>query len=101
MKLRFITIVLFTVLLQACILYVPNVEQGNILTKDMIDKIQVGQSQTQVRFLLGSPLVQDAFHKNRWDYFYSLKKGRSKDVEKKRLTIIFDNGMVKKVIRKG
>jgi outer membrane protein assembly factor BamE len=67
----------------------------------MIDKIKVGQSQQQVRFLLGTPLVQDAFHGNRWDYFYSLKKGRSKDVDKKRLTIIFDDGVVKKVIRKG
>lgn len=101
MKPRIITIALLASLLQACILYVPNVEQGNILTKDMIDKVKVGQSEQQVRFLLGSPLVQDVFHKDRWDYVYTLKKGRSKKVDQKRLTIIFDNGVVSKIVQKS
>ncbi|MGW8247226.1 MAG: outer membrane protein assembly factor BamE [Acidiferrobacterales bacterium] len=101
MKPRIFTIALLALLLQSCILYVPDVEQGNIITKDMIDKIKIGQSQQQVRFILGSPLVQDAFHQDRWDYVYTLKKGRSKDIDRKRLTIIFDKGVVAKVIRKG
>ena len=101
MKPRIITIALLASLLQACILYVPNVEQGNILTKDMIDKVKVGQSEQQVRFLLGSPLLQDVFHKDRWDYVYTLKKGRSKKVDQKRLTIIFDNGVVSKIVQKS
>jgi len=101
MKSRIIAIILLVSVLQACILYVPDVEQGNIITKDMIDKVKIGQSQQQVRFLLGSPLVQDAFHQDRWDYVYTLKKGRSKDVDRKRLTIIFDKGVVTKVIRKS
>jgi len=88
-------------LVNGCILYVPDVEQGNILTTEMIDKVQVGQSQQQVRFLLGSPLIQDEFHKDRWDYVYTFKKGRSKKVANKRLTIIFNNGVVSKVIREG
>ncbi|MDX5151652.1 MAG: outer membrane protein assembly factor BamE [Acidiferrobacterales bacterium] len=101
MKPRIIAIALLALLLQSCILYVPDVEQGNILTKEMIDKIKIGQSEQQVRFLLGSPLVQDAFHSDRWDYVYTLKKGRSKKVDQKRLTIIFNNGVVAKVVRKG
>jgi len=101
MKPRIIAIALFASLLQACILYVPDVEQGNILTKEMVDKVKVGQSEQQVRFLLGSPLVQDVFHKDRWDYVYTLKKGRSKKVDQQRLTIIFNNGVVTKVIQKS
>ena len=101
MKPRIIAIALLASLLQACILYVPDVEQGNILTKDMIDKVKVGQSEQQVRFLLGSPLVQDVFHQDRWDYVYTMKKGRSKKVDQKRLTIIFDNGVVTKIVQKS
>jgi outer membrane protein assembly factor BamE len=101
MKPRIIAIALLVSLLQGCILYVPNVEQGNILTQDMIDKVKVGQSEQQVRFLLGSPLLQDVFHKDRWDYVYTLKKGRSKKVDQKRLTIIFDNGVVTRVVQKS
>lgn len=101
MKPRIAAIALIALLLNACILYVPNVEQGNILTQDMIDKVKVGQSQQQVRFLLGSPLVQDAFHEDRWDYVYTFKKGRSKKIEQKRLTIIFDKGIVSKVLHES
>jgi len=101
MKPRLFAIILIASLLQACILYVPDVEQGNIITQEMIDKVKIGQSQQQVRFLLGSPLVRDAFHRDRWDYVYTLKKGRSKEFDQKRLTIIFDNGVVAKVIRKS
>jgi len=101
MKPRILLIALLALLLQSCILYVPDVEQGNIITKEMIDKVKIGQSQQQVRFLLGSPLVQDAFHQDRWDYVYTLKKGRSDKVDRKRLTIIFNNGVVAKVIHTG
>ena len=101
MKPRIIAIALLASLLQACILYVPDVEQGNILTKDMVDKVKVGQSEQQVRFVLGSPLVHDAFHKDRWDYVYTLKKGRSKKVDQKRLTIIFNNGVVAQIVQKS
>jgi len=99
MKSRIFSILLLLSSLQACILYVPDVEQGNILSREMVDQIKVGQSRQQVRYILGSPLVQDSFHRDRWDYFYSIKKGRAKEVDKKRLTIIFNKGVVAKIVR--
>lgn len=77
----------------------PDVEQGNIVTEDMVNQIKVGQSEQQVRFILGTPLIKDQFHKERWDYFYSIKKGRSKKIETKQLTIEFKQGRVDKITR--
>jgi outer membrane protein assembly factor BamE len=48
------------------------IQQGNIVTQDMIDKLQPGMSRAQVRFVLGTPLVADTFDQSRWDYLYDL-----------------------------
>ena len=55
--------------------YRIDVEQGNIVTQDMIDQLQPGMSQRQVRFILGTPLVEDSFNADRWDYPYLLRNG--------------------------
>lgn len=99
MKFRLLPVLLILYTLQGCILYVADVEQGNILTEDMVKQVKPGQSEQQVRYILGSPLIEDTFHRNRWDYFYSIKKGGRDRVEKKRLTIIFENGKVAEIIR--
>ena len=91
-------LLLTLLLLHSCILYVPDVEQGNIVSEQMVSQIKVGQSEQQVRFILGTPLIKDQFHKERWDYFYSIKKGRSEKIETKQLTIFFKQGRVEKII---
>lgn len=53
--------------------YKVDVNQGNYLTKDQVERLRVGQTRAQVRTILGSPLVTSAFHANRWDYVYELK----------------------------
>ena len=55
--------------------YKMDIQQGNVVTQEMIDKIQPGMSRSQVRFALGTPLVQDVFHADRWDYVYQFQKG--------------------------
>ena len=52
---------------------------------------------TEVRYLLGAPLVEDPFHTERWDYFYSFRSGETRRVEQKRLTVFFDNGQLTKI----
>ena len=99
MKLHLAPVLLLVFLLQGCILYVPDIEQGNILTEDTVNQIKPGQSEQQVMYILGTPLIRDSLHRNRWDYFYSLKKGRGSGVDKQRLTVIFENGKVAKIIR--
>lgn len=90
---------LLLLFLQSCILYVPDVEQGNIVTEDMVNQLKIGQSEQQVRFILGTPLIKDQFHKDRWDYFYSIKKGRNRHVDTRQLTIYFRQGRVDKIVK--
>jgi outer membrane protein assembly factor BamE len=62
----------------------------------MLDKLKPGMTPSQVRFILGSPLVQDPFHPNRWDYVYRyLKQGQI--IEQRRITVIFENDKLKGV----
>lgn len=65
-----------------------DVQQGNFVTQDMIDKLKPGMSRNQVRFALGTPLIADPFHSDRWDYVYVLEK-RGRVVEKRRIVVVF------------
>ncbi len=52
-----------------------DIQQGNIVTQEMIDKLHPGMSRRQVRYIMGTPILVDLFHQDRWDYFYSMQKG--------------------------
>jgi outer membrane protein assembly factor BamE len=72
------------------VLYKIDVQQGNIVTPDMVDKLKPGMTKSQVRFVLGTPLIVDAFRDNRWDYVY-MRQEKGELVEQERLTIFFEN----------
>lgn len=55
--------------------YKIDVEQGNIITQEMADQLKPGMSRRQVRFILGTPLVEDTFNQDRWDYLYLKRNG--------------------------
>jgi outer membrane protein assembly factor BamE len=79
-------------LLAGCIsIYRMDVAQGNIVTPEMVSQLRAGMTRSQVRFVLGTPLVSDPFHPDRWDYFYSLHKGTDKSPDTRRLTVIFQD----------
>jgi len=69
--------------------YKIDVEQGNIITQEMADQLQPGMSRRQVRFILGTPLVEDTFNQDRWDYPY-VKRNGLKVLSESRLTVMFD-----------
>ncbi len=69
--------------------YRINVDQGNIVTQEMVDQLKPGMSRRQVRFILGTPLVEDTFNQDRWDYVYRLSNG-GEVLEEQRLTVHFD-----------
>jgi len=69
--------------------YRINVEQGNIVTQEMVDQLKPGMSRRQVRYILGTPLVNDTFNQNRWDYTYILRNGRG-IIEQSTLTVFFE-----------
>ena len=80
-------------LLAACNSFNPykiDVQQGNVLTQEMVAQLKPGQTREQVRFILGTPLLADIFHQQRWDYVYSYRKGRSGEVETRQFSVYFD-----------
>ncbi len=80
-------------LLAACNSFNPykiDVQQGNVLTQEMVAQLKPGQTREQVRYILGTPLLTDIFHQQRWDYVYSYRKGRSGEVETRQFSVYFD-----------
>jgi outer membrane protein assembly factor BamE len=67
----------------------PDIEQGNIITPEMVALLEPGMSQRQVRFALGTPMLKDVFHEQRWDYLLSIKR-RNEVIEIKRFSVYFD-----------
>ena len=61
-----------------------------MVTKEMIDQLQVGMARQQVLFLMGEPLIESQFHRNRWDYTYYLNP-RYGDIQMRRVTLYFDD----------
>jgi len=65
------------------------IAQGNLIDQDMIDKLEVGMTESQVKFVMGSPLISDTFSPNRWDYFTSVTQGSETFTEQK-ITLYFE-----------
>ena len=68
-----------------------NIQQGHIITSDMASQLKLGMSKRQVRFVLGNTLLPDTFNDNRWDYFYSVKRGSDDSYTKHLYTVYFEN----------
>ncbi|TXS91263.1 outer membrane protein assembly factor BamE [Parahaliea maris] len=69
--------------------YRIDVEQGNLVEQDMVDQLQPGMSRRQVRFILGTPLVEDPFNPTRWDYPYVIRNG-TKVIREAQMSVYFD-----------
>ncbi|SDT26511.1 outer membrane protein assembly factor BamE [Pseudomonas oryzae] len=69
--------------------YKIDIQQGNVVTQDMIDQLRPGMTQRQVRFIMGNPLITDTFHARRWDYLYSLQPGGG-ERQQERISLMFD-----------
>jgi outer membrane protein assembly factor BamE len=76
--------------------YKMDIQQGNVVTQDMVAKLKPGMTPSQVRFILGTPLVVDAFHKDRWDYVYRLEK-RGTLQEHRRIVVVFKDDKLARI----
>jgi outer membrane protein assembly factor BamE len=76
--------------------YRIDVRQGNLVTQEMAAQLKPGMSRDQVRFVLGTPLLADPFHAERWDYVYRFKPGYG-DAQQRRLTVFFQDGKLARV----
>jgi outer membrane protein assembly factor BamE len=74
--------------------YRANISQGNLIKQEDLDQVEVGMTRNQVRFLLGTPLVDDPFHQALWDYVYFVRIGRNPATFKRWVTIVFEGDIV-------
>lgn len=83
--------------------YKADLNQGNVVTKEMVDKLKPGMTPSQVRYVLGTPLITDTLNPRRWDYLYDFtpgtyaRKAKMEPVNNRRLTVWFDNGVLSKI----
>jgi outer membrane protein assembly factor BamE len=73
-----------------------DIQQGNYVTQDMVAKLKPGMSKSQVRFALGTPLIVDPFHSDRWDYIYVLQKG-GRVAEQRRIVVVFQDDKLARI----
>jgi outer membrane protein assembly factor BamE len=75
--------------------YRPDVQQGNVITSDMVDQLRPGMTRDQVKFMLGTPLLHDGFHPDRWDYLYYLRP-RVGTPQRRNLVIYFKDNRLER-----
>ena len=83
--------------LEACSIHRLDVQQGNLIEAAQLEKLQVGMDKNQARFVLGTPLVEDIFHGNRWDYVYSRRREGETKTEINRVSLHFENEAVARI----
>ena len=75
--------------------YRMDIQQGNVVTQEMVSKLQPGMTRSQVRFVLGTPLLTDIFHNDRWDYVYYLEKDGRRLEERKMVAVFSGDKLVR------
>ena len=94
-----LALVLGAIMAASGCVYRANISQGNIVEEEDLDQVEVGMTRNQVRFLLGTPMIDDPFHQDRWDYVYYVKIGRNEATAKRWVTVLFDGETVSEIQR--
>ncbi len=85
-----ILILLVGLFLVACTVHKIDIQQGNVVTQEMLDQLELNMPARKVRFIMGTPLLRDVFHQQRWDYVYSFQDGRTGKRVQRNITLFFD-----------
>jgi outer membrane protein assembly factor BamE len=93
-----ISLTFAALLLGGCSLYKMEIQQGNRITDEELAMVRPGMAAPQVQAILGTPLLVDDFHKNRWDYVFYLKSPNG-TVKRDGVTVFFNNGVVRELQR--
>ena len=99
MKQQLLNLTLLLTLLSGCA-YEIEIQQGNIITTAQVEQLKVGMDPDRVRYIMGSPLLQDPFHQERWDYIFRLRS-EEREVSPYRVTLYFENGLLKRIEQSG
>lgn len=79
-----------------CVYRAP-IAQGNLIEQEDLDQAELGMTRNQIRFLLGTPMIEDPFHNDRWDYIYYLKIAREDATFKRWVSVYFEDGVVSEI----
>ena len=97
-SLRALAAVVAASLLTACV-YRLDTQQGNLLDEEQIAEVEVGMTRSQVRFVLGTPMVADPFTQERWDYMYYFRRGKNGDTRRSHVIVWFEGDTVSRIER--
>lgn len=73
-----------------------DIQQGNVVTQEQIERVKPGMNRLQVRDVMGTPLLTDAFHADRWDYVFTLRQG-NRPLQRRNVVLVFDGDVLKSV----
>jgi outer membrane protein assembly factor BamE len=96
---RYVTAItiLCAVLLVSCSIYRPEIYQGQSSDLADVSKLTVGMTPDEVLGIMGTPLIVDSFHRDRWDYVHNVIDSKRTVVSKQKVTVFFKDGVVAKV----
>jgi outer membrane protein assembly factor BamE len=97
-RLRTLLVAVTALALSACV-YRLDTQQGNLLDTEQVEQVEVGMTRSQVRFVLGTPMVADIFNQARWDYVFWQRQGRTGRVQTAHVTVWFDGDVVERIER--
>jgi outer membrane protein assembly factor BamE len=82
----------------ACSMHVIDIQQGTIITSEMVAQLKPGMTRSQVRFVMGTPTIADPFHADRWDYIYTLAKGANAVSERNHVALYFEGDQLVRIV---
>jgi outer membrane protein assembly factor BamE len=77
--------------------YRMDIQQGNYISQEMVSQLKIGMTKEQVRYVLGTPLVADIFHADRWDYVYYYDPRRGQR-EARKIAVVFESGKLSRLL---
>ena len=77
--------------------YRMEIQQGNFVSQEAVSQLKLGMSKDQVRFVLGTPLITDGFHADRWDYVFRRQRANSNELEQRKIAVLFEDGKLKRI----
>ena len=96
MKIKIALATLLYFFISACV-YRMDIQQGNLLKLETLDRVEVGMTKSQIKYLLGGPLVGTPFEENRWDYIYYYQPGDESETQRYWLIVYFEENRVVKI----
>jgi len=90
-------LMLLTLSVSSCIIHKIDIQQGNVVTVEMLENVSTGMNTQQVMSIIGTPLITDPFRSGQWEYVYSLKLGDSKEEQFSYITLHFVDNILDKI----